>query len=89
MCRIILGGTGGQGIITLGKLLATAGMNEGRNISCYPLYGAEMRGGYAFATVIISETEIPSPIVSEAEVVLREAREMEDRPRTRAGVPFG
>jgi len=68
MCRIILGGTGGQGIISLGKLLAIAGMNEDRSVSCYPLYGAEMRGGYAFSTVIISEDEIPSPITSAAEV---------------------
>ena len=68
MGRIILGGSGGQGIVTLSKLLAIAGMNEGRAISCYPIYGAEMRGGYTFATVIISETEIPSPIVSEADL---------------------
>ena len=68
MCRIILGGSGGQGIVTLSKLLAIAGMNEGRAISCYPIYGAEMRGGYAFATIIISKTEIPSPIVSEADL---------------------
>jgi Pyruvate/2-oxoacid:ferredoxin oxidoreductase gamma subunit len=68
MCRIILGGSGGQGIVTLSKLLAIAGMNEGRAISCYPIYGAEMRGGYTFATVIISGTEIPSPIVSEADL---------------------
>ncbi|MFH2069186.1 MAG: 2-oxoacid:acceptor oxidoreductase family protein [Candidatus Omnitrophota bacterium] len=68
MCRIILGGSGGQGIVTLSKLLAIAGMNEGRAISCYPIYGAEMRGGYTFATVLISETEISSPIVSEADL---------------------
>ena len=68
MCRIILGGSGGQGIVTLSKLLAIAGMNEGRAISCYPIYGAEMRGGYTFATVIISKDEIPSPIVSEADL---------------------
>lgn len=68
MCRIIIGGSGGQGIVTLSKLLAIAGMNEGRAVSCYPIYGAEMRGGYAFATVIISETEIPSPIVSKADL---------------------
>ena len=68
MCRIILGGSGGQGIVTLSKLLAIAGMNEGRAISCYPIYGAEMRGGYTFATVIISGSEIPSPIVSEADL---------------------
>ncbi len=68
MCRIILGGSGGQGVVTLSKLLAIAGMNEGRAISCYPLYGAEMRGGYAFATIIISKTEIPSPIISEADL---------------------
>ncbi|MFH1903887.1 MAG: 2-oxoacid:acceptor oxidoreductase family protein [Candidatus Omnitrophota bacterium] len=63
-----MGGNGGQGIVTLSKLLAIAGMNEGRAISCYPIYGAEMRGGYTFATVIIAETEIPSPIVSEADL---------------------
>jgi len=63
-----LGGSGGQGVVTLGKLLAVAGMNEGKEISCFPTYGAEMRGGYAFVTVVISEEEIPSPIVSRAEV---------------------
>ncbi|MFH0796672.1 MAG: 2-oxoacid:acceptor oxidoreductase family protein [Candidatus Omnitrophota bacterium] len=68
MCRIILGGTGGQGIVTLGKLLAIAGMDEGKEVSCYPIYGAEIRGGYAFATIIISESPIPSPIVSRADV---------------------
>ncbi|HNQ35656.1 MAG TPA: 2-oxoacid:acceptor oxidoreductase family protein, partial [bacterium] len=68
MCRIILGGTGGQGVITLGKLLAIAGMNEGFNVSCYPIYGAEMRGGYAFSTVILAREEVPSPIISRAEL---------------------
>ena len=67
MVSIILGGSGGQGVVSLGKLLAVAAMNEDLAVSCYPIYGAEMRGGYAFSTVIIAETEIPSPIVSRAD----------------------
>ncbi len=67
MCRIILGGTGGQGILTLGKLMAYAGIVEGLQVSCFPVYGAEMRGGYAFSTLIFAREEIPAPIVASAE----------------------
>ena len=66
--RIIIGGFGGQGVLTLGKLLAYAGMEEKKYVSCLPSYGAEMRGGYAFCTLIISTEEIPSPVVSKADI---------------------
>ena len=61
---ILIAGFGGQGIIFAGKLLAWAGLREGKEVVFYPSYGAEMRGGTAHCTVIISDSLIPSPIVS-------------------------
>jgi len=51
--RIIVAGFGGQGILMIGKLLAHAGMMEGRNVTWLPAYGPEMRGGTANCNVII------------------------------------
>ncbi len=65
---IIIGGFGGQGILTAGKVLAYAGMEEKKYVSFLPAYGAEMRGGYAFCTLIISTEEIPSPVISRADI---------------------
>jgi 2-oxoglutarate ferredoxin oxidoreductase subunit gamma len=62
--EIIIAGFGGQGVLFAGLLLAHAGMNAGRNVAWIPSYGPEMRGGTANCTVIISEEEIGSPIVS-------------------------
>ena len=64
--RIIVAGFGGQGILMIGKLLAHAGMIEGRQVTWLPSYGPEMRGGTANCHVIISETMIGAPIVTEA-----------------------
>jgi len=61
---VIIAGFGGQGIIFAGKLLSYAGLKEGKEVIFYPSYGAEMRGGTANCTVIISDSMIPSPIVS-------------------------
>jgi 2-oxoglutarate ferredoxin oxidoreductase subunit gamma len=60
---VIIAGFGGQGVLTAGKLLAWAGMLEGRHVTWFPSYGAEMRGGTANCTVIISEREIGSPVI--------------------------
>ena len=62
--KIIIAGFGGQGVILAGKLLAYAGMIEGKNVSHIPSYGAEMRGGTANCSVIISNREIASPLIS-------------------------
>lgn len=62
--KIICAGFGGQGIVTLGKMLAHTGMLEGRNVTYIPKYGAEMRGGTAHCMVIISDALISSPLVS-------------------------
>jgi 2-oxoglutarate ferredoxin oxidoreductase subunit gamma len=68
--RIIIAGFGGQGVLMLGKLLAYAGMNEGKNVTWLPSYGPEMRGGTANCNVIISDELIGAPIVSEATCVI-------------------
>ncbi len=64
--KIIIAGFGGQGIITLGYIIAFAGMLDGFNVSHIPSYGAEMRGGTANCSVVVSQEEIASPIISEA-----------------------
>lgn len=61
--RIIIAGAGGQGVLFFGKLLAHAAMLEGREVTWFPSYGAEMRGGTANCTVIISDSMIGSPVI--------------------------
>ena len=61
--RIIVAGFGGQGVIMAGKLLCIAAMNENKYVSHIPSYGAEMRGGTANCSVVISSKEIGSPTV--------------------------
>ncbi len=60
---VIIAGFGGQGVILIGNLLAYAAMKEGYNVTFFPSYGVEMRGGTANCTVVISDEEIGSPIV--------------------------
>ena len=60
---IMIAGSGGQGVLLIGKLFAWAGLLEGRHVTWFPSYGAEMRGGTANCTVIISDETIGSPIV--------------------------
>ena len=57
-------GFGGQGIISLGQLWVYFAMREGKNVTFFPFYGAEKRGGIARASVIISDDEIASPLVT-------------------------
>jgi 2-oxoacid:acceptor oxidoreductase, gamma subunit, pyruvate/2-ketoisovalerate family len=64
--EIIFAGFGGQGILSMGKFLAYAGMDEGFNVSWLPSYGPEMRGGTANCSVIVTEENIGSPIVTQA-----------------------
>ncbi len=68
--RIILAGFGGQGILFLGRVLAETGMNSDKHVSWIPAYGPEMRGGTANCSVIISENEIASPMVTVPDVVV-------------------
>ena len=68
--QIISAGFGGQGVLLLGQLVAYAGMAEGKNISWLPSYGPEMRGGTANCCVVVSDEEVGSPVVVEADSVI-------------------
>jgi len=63
-------GFGGQGIISLGQIWVYFAMKEGKNVTFFPFYGAEKRGGIARASVIISDGEIASPLVTTPDSVL-------------------
>jgi len=64
--KVIMAGFGGQGLLFMGKLVAQAMMNEGKHVTYFPSYGAEVRGGTANCHVIISDEEIHSPIADTA-----------------------
>ena len=66
----IFAGFGGQGVLLIGKLVAYAGMDEGRNVSWLPSYGPEMRGGTANCSVVVSDDPIASPVLSMADCVI-------------------
>ena len=64
--EIIFAGFGGQGVILAGKILTLAGMSEDKYVSHIPSYGAEMRGGTANCSVIVSDEEVASPVICTA-----------------------
>ena len=71
MHQIIAAGFGGQGVLTMGQLLAYAAMVEGKEVSWLPSYGPEMRGGTANCHVIITdEGAVGSPIITDATAVI-------------------
>jgi 2-oxoglutarate ferredoxin oxidoreductase subunit gamma len=68
--QIVIAGFGGQGLLFSGKVLAYAGMMEGRYLSWLPSYGPEMRGGTANCNVILSDREVGSPIVTRPDILM-------------------
>ncbi|MCW8994656.1 MAG: 2-oxoacid:acceptor oxidoreductase family protein [Ignavibacteriaceae bacterium] len=62
--EIICAGFGGQGVLSMGSIIAYSGMIEGKEVSWMPSYGPEMRGGTANCIVIVSDTRISSPIIT-------------------------
>lgn len=68
--RVIMAGFGGQGLMLLGKLLAQVAMAEGRNVTFFPSYGTEVRGGTANCHVVVSDGEIFSPVVEDADSLI-------------------
>lgn len=68
--EIIISGFGGQGVLSMGKILAYAGIMEGKEVSWMPSYGPEQRGGTANVTVIISDTKIASPILHQFDTAI-------------------
>jgi 2-oxoglutarate ferredoxin oxidoreductase subunit gamma len=67
---IILAGFGGQGILSAGRIVAVAALNENHEVSWFPSYGPEMRGGTANCGVVISDEPIGSPIINDADVLI-------------------
>jgi 2-oxoglutarate ferredoxin oxidoreductase subunit gamma len=70
LVEMIFSGFGGQGVLSMGKLLAYAAMKEGKEVSWMPSYGPEMRGGTANCIVNISDEPISSPVVTAYDVVV-------------------
>ena len=62
--KVICAGFGGQGVMSMGQLLAYAGMIEDKHVSWLPSYGPETRGGTAICGVTVSDEEIGSPIIT-------------------------
>ena len=67
---VFISGFGGQGVLLAGQLLAEAAMEKNLNVTFFPSYGVEMRGGTARCTVVISDEEIGSPIVDNPDCVI-------------------
>ncbi len=67
---VLIAGFGGQGVMSIGKMLGYAASDAGKYASFYPSYGAEQRGGTANCTVIISDEEIGSPAVSKLDMLI-------------------
>ena len=70
MLKSVFSGFGGQGVLMMGYVLATAGMHEDKHVTFLPAYGAEVRGGTANCTVVVSDEEIASPVASSPEIVV-------------------
>ena len=68
--KIILAGFGGQGILFSGKKLAIAGMDKDLNVTWLPSYGPEQKGGTCNCSVILSDTDISSPIISSPDILI-------------------
>ncbi len=62
--EIIIAGFGGQGVLSMGKILAYSGIMQDKEVSWMPSYGPEMRGGTANVTVIVSDERVCSPIIN-------------------------
>ena len=66
---MVIGGAGGQGILTLGRVLSYAGIDRNLEVSCLPAYGAEMRGGYVYCIIVFSGgNKVLSPVISKTDI---------------------
>ena len=68
--EFIIAGFGGQGVLSMGKMLAYTGLMEDKEVTWMPAYGPEQRGGTANVTVIVSDNRISSPILSKYDVAV-------------------
>lgn len=68
--KMFFAGSGGQGTLAIGQMIAKAAMDEGKEVTWLPSYGPEMRGGTANCSVIVSDEPIGAPIVLQPDVLI-------------------
>lgn len=68
--KLFFAGSGGQGALAIGQLIAKAAMDEGGEVTYLPSYGPEMRGGTANATVVLSDRPISCPLINECDLLV-------------------
>ncbi|VBB47969.1 2-oxoglutarate ferredoxin oxidoreductase, gamma subunit [uncultured Paludibacter sp.] len=68
--ELVISGFGGQGVLSMGKILAYSGLMQGQEVSWMPSYGPEQRGGTANVTVILSDDRISSPVLNQYDTVI-------------------
>jgi 2-oxoglutarate ferredoxin oxidoreductase subunit gamma len=68
--ELIIAGFGGQGVVSSGIIVAHAGLLEEKHVTFFPSYGAEMRGGTANCSVVVSSDPVASPIVANPDIVI-------------------
>jgi 2-oxoglutarate ferredoxin oxidoreductase subunit gamma len=85
--EMIIAGFGGQGVLSMGQIIAYSAMKEGKEVSWMPAYGPEMRGGTANCIVIVSPTLVSSPIVTtfDSGIVLNQPSLDKFAPKVKAG----
>ena len=84
---VFIAGFGGQGVLLAGNLLGYAAIIEGKNVSFFPSYGVEKRGGAAMCTVVIADDEVGSPVIGNPSValILNQVSFEKFAPRVKAG----
>lgn len=68
--KIIVAGFGGQGVLSIGKMIATSGMKNGLEVSFLPSYSSEMRGGTCNCNVIVSQDPVDAPVISKPNTLI-------------------
>lgn len=68
--EIVIAGFGGQGVLSLGKIMAYSGLMEDKEVSWMPSYGPEQRGGTSNVTVIVSDEKVNSPVLNKYDIVI-------------------
>jgi len=68
--KLFFAGSGGQGTLAIGQMIAKAAMDEGKEVTWLPSYGPEMRGGTANCTVVVSDKPISCPLINDADVLV-------------------
>ncbi len=84
---LFIAGFGGQGVLLAGNLLSYAALREGKNVSFFPAYGVEKRGGAAMCTVVIADGDVGSPVIGfpSVTIVLNQASLEKFGPKAKPG----